>query len=84
MSEKKYAVLRVTLTEDYLVPISGSPEVIGEGTVTEINGWTLDEVNQSWFRDFNINSGHASRDFHRLGGGRKVLGVDLVALSEVK
>ena len=41
---------------------------------TAINGWDIDTVISDWFiwKDA-INSGHASRDSHRLGNSKKFL-----------
>lgn len=74
----RYTILRVTLTEDYLVPLFDDTDVIEEGTITEINGWPLGEVIRSWFTVHSINSHHATRDAYRLGGGRQFVAVEIL------
>lgn len=62
-----YKTIFVTVEIPYVVPMI-------DGTRTEINGWTVDKVVADWFQHHNINSHHATRDSHRLGGGMKIIG----------
>jgi len=68
---EKFTKVVVTMEVTYLIPMAND-------TVTEINGWTVPEVVQSWFRDFNIASHHASRDGWKLGNSEVVKDVRVV------
>jgi hypothetical protein len=60
---RRYAVLTVTRTEQYVLPL------VGGGDRTEVNGWTVDEVTRDWFENekWPAYASHASRDTYRLG-----------------
>ena len=57
-------VIRVTVTEDYFI------EMIDEER-TEINGWTIDQVKEDWFKNYPMSSYHATRDGHRIGNSKR-------------
>ena len=62
---KKPIVLEVTVKQRYLLD--------------EIpNGWTIKQCIDDWFHAHNINSAHATRDYHRVGGGDEVLDIQIV------
>jgi hypothetical protein len=65
----------VTVEVTYLIPM------MKDGTRTEINGWTIEEVARDWFDRYDINSSHATRDSHRLGNGTRILGWRVATLS---
>lgn len=56
-----YRVIRVTLTEDYLV----SDDIL--------DGRTIEEVTKDWFLDHGVNRYHAARDSSLVGNSRVVL-----------
>jgi len=66
----KFQVVRLTMQVDYVFPVT-------EGGLT-LNGWTMKELVKSFFKKFNINSYHASRDSHQLGGSKKILRIDIL------
>lgn len=63
----KHKTIIVTTEVAYVIP------VMDDGR-TAINGWTLEEVARDWFERYDINSHHATRESHRLGNGRRILG----------
>lgn len=67
---EKYKIVRVTKTEDYILPISP------DGTT--YNGQTVDEIVQEWFRTYSLNRHHASRDASRIGNSVVLLDVTVV------
>lgn len=67
-----FRVVKATVEQTYLIPVeSASPNQ------SHINGWSVEEVVNSWFTDHDINRGHATRDAYRLGGGDRLLSVDV-------
>jgi len=71
MKEERFKKVRVTVEEDYIIPIY-------DDTKTKINGWSLKEVIKSWFGDYNLNSFHATRDTYRIGGSRKFIKSEII------
>lgn len=71
MSDKNYTQVKVTLEVTYLIPMATD-------TVSEINGWTVPEVIQSWFKYFNINSSHATRDAWELGNSKVIKDIKVI------
>ena len=71
MAFEKYREIKVVVEETYLIPMV-------DDTHSAINGWTLPYLADDWFRRFDINSYHATRDTYRLGNGRKVISVEVV------
>ncbi len=63
---KKAIEIVVTMEVSYIVPMHDTNH-------TEINGWTVEEVARDWF-ERDINSHHATRDSHRLGNGKRIIG----------
>lgn len=63
---RQYKIIRVTMDVDYWVPMADKEH-------SDINGWTLKQLIKSWFKDFDINSHHASREAFRLGNGTKII-----------
>jgi hypothetical protein len=62
-----YKIIRVTRTDDYLLPMNA------DGT-THINGWTPEECATNWFNEYSLNSSHATRDSYRIGNGSTLIG----------
>lgn len=67
--EQKFREIKVLVEETYLVPMI-------DDTRTAINGESLKQLKVDWFQSYDINSHHATRDSHRVGGGRRVIKVD--------
>jgi len=68
---ERHKILRVTMTQDYLVKMIDNER-------TEINGWSIKEVIKDWFHDTNIDSYHATRNAHQLGFGKQILEIEEV------
>lgn len=67
---KKYRVIEVTKVVKYFVPIATvKPER------TEINGWTVEQVIEDWFKRHDINQYHATRDSYRMGNSDRILDI---------
>lgn len=64
-------ILRVTITEDYWIDMFDDQR-------TEINGWTMKEVIEDWFKNHSLASFHASREGHRIGGGRQFIKSEII------
>jgi len=77
MSKKKYKILRVTSTEDYII------EMIDDKR-TYINGWTMEEIIEDWFKRFPMSGHHASREGHVIGYSRKYVSSEIVKIKEKK
>jgi hypothetical protein len=75
MKKEKPKILRVTLTQDYYIKMI-------DKKMTEINGWSLDEVIRDWFQETDINMSHATRDGHRIGNGNKVLDISVMDIDD--
>lgn len=69
--EKQYKYLKVTSTALYVV------EMV-DGVSTAVNGWTPDEVVDDWFRRFDLNRYHCSREGALLGNTTKVVDVEIL------
>lgn len=65
------AILRVTITEDYIVNMIDNKK-------TKINGWTMKQVIDDWFKNHPLDSHHASRDGHRIGNSRKLVKIEII------
>ncbi len=70
----KRKILRVTTTNDYCIEMYGN--------ITEINGWSIEEVIQDWFKDNSPDSYHATRDSYRVGGSRKFIKSELIDMKD--
>ena len=71
MDIKKCKIIKVMIEHQYLI------EVYKDGT-TEINGWTVEQVMENWFKTHNINSYHATRNACEIGGGNKFISYKVV------
>ena len=68
---EKAKVLRVTNTEDYYIDMIDNER-------TSINGWTIEEVIEDWFKNYSLGSHHASREGHRIGNSRKFVKCEII------
>lgn len=75
--ERPMKVIRVTVEEDYYIEMIDDERTI-------INGWTLDEVIKSWFKDYPMDTHHASRDGSRIGHSRKFIKAEIKSETEEK
>jgi len=65
------AIIRVTLTEDYLVDMADDKR-------TEINGWTIEEVIENWFKNYPLDRYRASREAFKIGNSRKLIKTEVI------
>ena len=72
--DKGSKVVRVTMTVDFIVPNGHK-----RGR-TAINGWTMEEVINDWFKNENhdLNNSHATRDAFRVGGSTRIKKIAVV------
>lgn len=75
MSKKKYKILKVTVQQFYLI------EMYDED-ITEINGWSIQQVIKDWFENCPITSYHASREGHTIGNAKKLVKCEVISKSE--
>lgn len=68
MSEK-FKILRVTLTQDYHVPMYDDKQ-------SKINGWTIKELIKDWFYNRSLAASHATRDSHKIGFSETILKIE--------
>lgn len=68
-------ILRVTITEDYWIDMFDEKR-------TEINGWTMEEVIDDWFKNHSLASYHATREGHAIGNSRKFIKSEIVEEKE--
>jgi len=66
--EEKVKILKVTITQHYLIPML-------DGKRTKINGWDMEQVIQDWFVDHPIYMGHVTRNGHLIGNSEKVIDI---------
>jgi hypothetical protein len=69
--EEKFKILRVTITKDYLIPMH-------DDTITKINGWTLEQVIEDWFKRYPLDMYHATRDGHEIGHSERFIHSEFV------
>lgn len=76
---EKAKVIRATITLDYYI------EMIDDER-TSINGWTIDQVIEDWFKNKKHPMGtyHATRDGHRIGYSEKFIKMDIISLTQNK
>jgi hypothetical protein len=66
---EKMKILKVTFTEEYMIPMYDDKR-------TKINGWTIQQVIDDWFKNHSLESHHATRDGHTIGNSRKLIKVE--------
>jgi hypothetical protein len=66
----KAKVITVTVQHQYLIPMH-------DDKTSTINGWTIDEVIEDWFKNerFPLGFHHASREHFEIGGAKKITGI---------
>ena len=67
----KHKVIRVTIEEDFLIRVD-------ENGRTDINGWTVEEVIEDWFKRHGMDMYHATRDGHRIGNSRHYINHEII------
>ena len=58
------------MSKEYLIPVDGNYK---DGDPTYINGWTIKEVINDWFRRYSLGSYHASREANSIHGSDKFI-----------
>ena len=77
MTKREEKFIKVTTTQYYAVGMIDEER-------TDINGWTLDQVKESWFEDYDMGKHHATRDGHKIGNTEMVQKVEFVDVDEFK
>jgi len=67
---KKYAILNVTFTQEYFI------EMYDEN-ISVVNGWTIEQIIEDWFKNYSMASYHATREGHEIGGSKKFVKVNV-------
>ena len=73
---ENYKVLKVTVEMNYLIPIH-------DDEITKINGWSMEEVIENWFKDHPLSGYHATRDSHEIGGSKKFIKSEIIKSIEI-
>lgn len=68
--KRELKVMRVLMTVDYAIPMCP------DNKHTDINGWTVEEIVEDWFKKFPMGYYHATRDGHRIGGSERALSIE--------
>ena len=71
---EKFKIIQVTIKKQYYIPMVDDDTVdedVGK-LRTRINGWTIDEVIEDWFKRHDINLYHATRDSYHIGNSDTV------------
>jgi len=63
---RKFKILEVTVTHQYIIEMY-------DDTRSHINGWTLDEIIEDWFKKYPIDDHHASREGSKIFGASKFI-----------
>ena len=71
MEKKKFKIIRVTLTTDYLIEMHDEKQSC-------INGWTIDEIIEDWFNKYSLGGFHVTRDHHKIMSSRKFIKSEVV------
>lgn len=66
-----FKFLKVTTTKYYIVPMA-TPEK------STINGWTLLEIIEDWFKRFPLWGRHATREAYTVGGIEELVSAEIV------
>ncbi len=75
--KEKYQFLDVIIKRTYIIPIYDKER-------TKINGWPLSTVIEDWFERVPLDSFHATRDNHYIGGSSKVIETKPTKIIETK
>ncbi len=71
--KEKFKILTVTITQDYYIEMYDDKK-------TYINGWTIQEVINDWFKNYALDSYHATRDGHKIHGASKFIEAEVKVL----
>ena len=71
--ERKFKIITVTMTQDYAIEMYDDKR-------TKINGWTIQEVIDDWFRKYSLRTYHATRETHEIQGARKFIEAEVKVL----
>lgn len=69
--EGNFKIIRLTLKQDYYVEMLDDKR-------TAINGWTIEQVIEDWFKRHSLHSRHATRDAHKIGNSEKVDDIEVI------
>jgi hypothetical protein len=74
----KPVVIRVTQTVDYLI------EVDDINKHTNINGWSIEEVIDDWFKNPHaLSSYHAAREYYRIGNNTRFVDAKILSVDDI-
>lgn len=65
-SKEKFKILKVTVEQKYYIPMYDDER-------SQINGWTMEEIIEDWFKRFSLGHTHATRDGHLIMGAEKFI-----------
>jgi len=77
MKESKYKFIKATIEKLYIIPMIDEER-------TEINGWDIETVIQDWFKDYPLDSYHASRNSHEVGNSSKLIHTEVIDFTTAK
>jgi len=77
MDESKLKVLRVTMEVDYYIEMHDAKRTL-------INGWTIEEIIEDWFKPNPLIPYHATRDAHEIGSSRRYIKSEIIEYSKDK
>ena len=63
---EKFKVLTVTVEQKYYIPMY-------DDETTKINGWTIEQVIEDWFKTHTLGLHHATRDAHIMETSKKFI-----------
>ena len=69
--KRKYKILRVTITQDYIVEMCDNQR-------SKLDGRTIPELIEEWFIKHPVGSYHATRDACKIGNSGEFLNVEVV------
>jgi hypothetical protein len=67
--EEKIKILTVTVEQKYYIPMYDDKR-------SKINGWTVEQVIEDWFKTHSLGSSHATRDAHIIETSQKLIKVE--------
>jgi len=68
MSTEQFAIVKVMVEQTFALPVINGKT---------LNGYTVDELMEEWFKNTNINAYHASRNSYKVGGGDTLISYNL-------
>jgi hypothetical protein len=70
MADANPKIIEVTMKVQFIVPMHN-------GTISQINGWTLEEIIDDWFKRRGPNGYHATRDRFEIGNSKEILNIEV-------